>query len=301
MNSIFGNFVSDMTGPQFLQFYILAIGVAAVLTWALRSQWGSSITKVSLKQHWQPYELCFMRRGARETIGLIIYNLLESKYLIKEGNEVKYNPKAPKNKELTAVEQKVYDHFGRTRHRIKDVIKDKDLQKEIKDHYRSLGEDLISKKIFFSEEARWFMRILTYLILFAILGIGLYKFLLAIEKGKTNVGFLIALSVVAFLILPVIGRLPRLTPIGRQFFKDLETAHEPLKNSEGLDQQSLYLAVFGMAMLSDFGALDLVNQELQKYGNSHSASSWIGDSGGGCGGGCSSCGGGCGGCGGCGG
>jgi hypothetical protein len=154
-----------------------------------------------------------------------------------------------------------------------------------------------------------------------LVGLGFYKIGAAAFHGRNNVLFLILSLVVAAAALLLVGRASRLTQRGKQYLKDMQTAHAGVRlavrspdeselATEGAFGSSLPVAamgLFGIAALESAGFEDL----RQHYQKSASASSGCGAASSGCGaasacggssggdGGGSGCGGG--GCGGCGG
>jgi uncharacterized membrane protein YgcG len=145
-----------------------------------------------------------------------------------------------------------------------------------------------------------------------IVGLGLYKLIIALVGGHTNVLFLIVMGVVGTILLFKICKLPRLNTRGSNYLRRVQTAFRQLKLRSHLDDSagvanSVSLLLFGL-----FGASVLAETETEyadyrdwlRSGTLASATSGGGGGwgiGGGYGGGGGGCGGGGGGCGGCGG
>lgn len=152
-------------------------------------------------------------------------------------------------------------------------------------------------------------------------GVGFTKVLIALEAGRTNVGFLIVLMTLATVVAGVLS-FPRLTESGKAMLEDVKSLYSGLRggavslNAGGAAVEPMMLAaVFGVGALS-MGSLDQQFAEYRKKksdggscgsdpgcgsdsssSSSCSSSSSSCSSGSSCGGG-SGCGGGCGGCGG---
>ena len=144
-------------------------------------------------------------------------------------------------------------------------------------------------------------------------GVGLAKVLIALAAGRTNVGFLIILMIVAVIVAAKVS-FPRLTESGKAMLEDVQSLYGGLRNRDVLSkprdagvEPAMFAAVFGVGALSATGYADgLVPHRRKKTEGScatdgdcgsscSSSSSSSCSSGSSCG---SSCGGGCGGCGG---
>jgi hypothetical protein len=153
---------------------------------------------------------------------------------------------------------------------------------------------------------RWFLAGL------ALIGVGFAKVLIAFEAGRTNVGFLIILMILAVVVAAAIS-FPRLTESGKAMLEDVQSLYGGLRNRSTLTkprdsgvEPTMLAAVFGVGALSATGYADQLFSGRRKKsegscatdsdcGSSGSSSSSSCSSGSSCG---SGCGGGCGGCGG---
>jgi hypothetical protein len=151
-------------------------------------------------------------------------------------------------------------------------------------------------------------------------GVGFAKVLIALEAGRTNVGFLVILIILAVVVASAIS-FPRLTESGKAMLEDVKSLYIGLKDRDGLSRQGgaavepmMLAAVFGVGALSTTGSADqlLLGRRKKSEGScasdgdcgSSCSSSSANDSssssgssvsscsgGGGCGGGCGGCGG----------
>ena len=138
-----------------------------------------------------------------------------------------------------------------------------------------------------------------------LIGVGLAKVQIALEAGRTNIGFLIGLMILA-VIVAVAFSFPRLTESGKAMLEDIKSLYSGLRHraplskpGDGGVEPAMLAAVFGVGALSAAGYAD----ELVPHRRKKSKGSCATDCG--CGSSCSSgsscgsgCGGGCGGCGG---
>jgi hypothetical protein len=136
-----------------------------------------------------------------------------------------------------------------------------------------------------------------------VLGLGGYKLLIALAKGKTNVGFLIAMGILGTIAAVAVSKAPRISRRGKAYLGKLQIRYSRLKAgisglTQAVDDSSLIFAValFGIPALEGTPYQTLIPLFRQPTSSS-SGCGGAGCGGGGCGGG--GCGGG--GCGGCGG
>jgi uncharacterized protein (TIGR04222 family) len=153
-------------------------------------------------------------------------------------------------------------------------------------------------------EARTYRATILFFGLTIILGLGGYKFFVALAKGRYNVGYLVAmviLSTVA-LLLTTHSLLPRASKRGREYLKKLRHAFEQFKSRLGAyrapeaNEDLLMLAsIFGIGVLAgtSYGFYPKMFRRAESSGSGGCGSSCGSSCGSGCGGG-----GGCGGCGG---
>src|SRR5207244_38794 len=88
-------------------------------------------------------------------------------------------------------------------------------------------------------------------------GLGVYKFAIAISRGRHNVVFLIIMTIVALIILAKLSAPKRVTHLGRAYLERLQHALDLLKrrihllaSGESSDEFLLAVAVFGIGALA---------------------------------------------------
>lgn len=142
-------------------------------------------------------------------------------------------------------------------------------------------------------------------------GVAFVKIMIALERGRTNVWFLVIVAIVAIVIAVKLS-FPRLTESGKTMIADLQYLYSSLKDralflqSGGATIEPMMLAaVFGVGALagSHFGYTSVLFPRARETatatstcgassgGTSCSSSSCGSSCGGGCGGGCGGCGG----------
>ena len=178
----------------------------------------------------------------------------------------------------------------------------KQLAPKMKELCAPLESRLNSNGLLSTEAVRARARQVLIALMTVIVGLGGYKLVIALSRGRTNVAFLIFLGVVGFVLAGKIARAPRLSIRGKSYLKRLQAQLEGGKTAihgvagAGDDSFALLVALFGFSLLAGTayaGYMDTLTSRVPLSGDSIGGCG----AGGGCGGG--GCGGG--GCGGCGG
>lgn len=293
----------DLPGPEFLLFFIglsaLAI-VALVVTRKIAER--SAAPKLDLSD---PYLIAYLRGAEPETLRVAAVSLIDRGLLVATGTQLK----TAENASLDAVRQPIEKELLRKFKRADEasaIFEDSRLQATCKPYEQTLKSVglLPSETI---AGARW----TRLLIACGVLGgVAIVKILIALERGRTNVWFLIVLTIVAIFVAAKIS-FPRLTESGKTMIADLQNLYSGLKDrtlflrSGGATIEPLMLAaVFGVGALesSDFAFTHTLFPRAKaaaqssstcgsSYGSSCSSSSCGSSCGGGCGGGCGGCGG----------
>jgi uncharacterized protein (TIGR04222 family) len=204
----------------------------------------------------------------------------------------------PDQRHLAPAERAVFSLFSSPQ-TASDIFKSDFPSVAVKSLVSDYEKKLNDEQALCCEEVTEMSRRLIMFGIMVILGLGGYKLLAALIKGRYNIGFLILIAICSVILLILFCRPPRLSRLGRDYLRRLQEVFERLKPSVSNASDTtllLLVSVFGLNVLSDTYYSSL-NQMFSK------SSSGSGGCGGGCGGGSGCGGGGCGGggCGGCGG
>ena len=296
----------DLPGPEFLLFYLgLSALVIIALVLTRRVAESSSAPQLDLSD---PYLIAYLRGGEMETLRVATVSMIDRGLLLATGTQLKTADHASPDSVRKPVERELLIRFKRP-DEAKSIFEDSRLRATTKPYDKALKEaGLLPNESIVG--ARWSRLLIA---LFVISGVGIVKLLVAFSRGRTNVGFLIILIVVAVFFAIKVS-FPRLTDSGKAMLADLQELYSGLKDRAlflqggGATIEPMMLAaVFGIAALesSSFAFTRVLFPRAAVAQQSGYASSSCGSS---CGSSCSSsscgssCGGGCGGgCGGCGG
>jgi uncharacterized protein (TIGR04222 family) len=312
MDWVTDNPIANLRGPAFLLFYALFIAATLFVgRRALRQRDPSAaLPKPPVPAQPDPYEIAYLRGGENEVARTVVFNLLQRGYLqstpgaVHTGKDkspewLERAPKAPDRRHLSPIERCVWDELaipssgeGIFRGGLPARIKSQCAEYE----RRLRDEQLLSSPSLVP--VAWQIGLLGLL---AIAGLGGYKLLVALSRGRENVFFLFVFGIVGIIALALALRVPRLSARGRAYLKELQLAYtatrqriERLGRSGADPLLPLLVGLFGVGVLAGtpFDYYHLMFRKSESSGGS-------------CGGGCGSCGsssdGGGGGCGGCGG
>lgn len=282
----------DLSGPPFLVFYALfAVLTLGVMVLARHLREAGALPDVDLKD---PYLLACLNRGQMEVVRVAVMGLVDRGLLKLSGEDLKAVAERRPEFGQPKIESDVLAYFrtpSRFAPRQRDAGTFSAAPMEYEDRLRRLG-------LLPDASAREFRWACIALALALLLGVGGLKLLLAIERGHSNVAFLIIMMVVATFLAILIGN-PYRTALGdkylasiRTLFSGLRGRRASLQSGTGSTEILWLVALFGAASLpaSQFAFADRI---WPKSSSSDGGSSCGSSSGGGCGGG----GGGCGGCG----
>jgi uncharacterized protein (TIGR04222 family) len=280
----------DLPGPMFLVFYLFCGGLALIgVTMLQNFNEPRENLRVNLSD---PYLIAFLRGGRSEAIRVATVSLIDRAFLKASGSTVvtlnvnaAESVRAPIEGELLLVCKTAQE--ARTLHA--NAI--------FADTFRGYETELVRLGLMPDAPAKT-LRAQVFVLFAAVMwGLGIIKILVALERGRRNIEFLVILMIV-FAYAGYKITHPRQTGRGKALLADLSSLFRSLKDraasflpGSNPSELALLTAVFGIAALP----ADLFPHAKTLYPAPSSSS---GDSGSSCG---SSCGGGCGGgCGGCG-
>jgi uncharacterized protein (TIGR04222 family) len=314
----------NMMGPQFLRFYLL-YGVAVILAGLMFRRFAESLPATASR--WSPgvypregdaYAIALLRGGTREVARTVLARLISLDLITVEDRMVRQSGGQPPPM-LAPVESAALGVLrggmsGDTG--LSAFEAERDVLSAVKPHLKPLESELRLQGLLPDSSFQERFEHLRLLLLFVLPGLGLLKLLMAMLRGRSNVGFLIVMTIIYAAVVFMIFAPPRRTRAGERYLAWLSESHQGLAKllSQGRRERGAELAlvagIYGLQAVPELGPLRKALQPTPpptaltstsgSYGGG--CGGGVGDSGGSCGGG--SCGGGgCGGggCGGCGG
>ena len=296
----------DLTGPQFLVFYLglAALTLIAIVLTRKYSE-SSGAPKLDLSD---PYLIAYLRGSSAETLRVATVSLIDRGLLVATGTQLKTADKASPDAVRRPIEKELLHRFKRA-DEATAIFDDSRLRATCKPY-----EQTLKNAGLLPNEQIQNSRLTRLLIACAIVGgVGVVKLMVALARGRTNVWFLIILMV-ATIVIAVKISFPRLTESGKAMIADLQNLYSGLKDRAlflptggGTIEPMMLAAVFGVGALAgpSFAYTHTIFPRAtttQQAGTSTcgsscgSVSSCSGSScgsscgGGGCGGGCGGCG-----------
>ena len=312
--------VLELTGPEFLRFYI-PYGLCVVALACLVRDLLGRAAGASPSTRWTPgtypregdaYAIAFLRGGSQETVRTVLGRLVSARLVDVEGRQVRAQPVSTQEAaQLQPVEATALSALEREPP-LGAAEAEQRVRQALGSQLQDIEEELAREGLFPDRERKTTFRALAVLAWLAVVGLGLAKLAVAISRGRLNVGFLILLLIGFWILIVRLLRAPRQTRAGTQYLGWLRESHRGLVNMlesgrrDSAGEVALAAGIYGLTAVPGLTALGTAFQpvpvERRKDASSSSGSgcgSGSSDSGGGgssCGGGCG--GGGCGGCGG---
>jgi uncharacterized protein (TIGR04222 family) len=286
----------DLAGPQFLLFYLIA-GIAVLL--ALRgvrlAAEGGPAPRIETSD---PYLIAYLRGGKNEALRVAVVSLIDRGLLETRANDALRARDGAERIPGPPIERMVLRDF-RFERPATQIFTESDAEGAC-DGYR---DQLTRLGLLPDGAARAARRWRMSAAIAVLVGLAGAKIWVALGRGKSNVGFLVILTLI-FVIVAARSAQPVRTARGDALLADLRTLFRRLKDRAGSLRPGgatadavLLAAVFGLGTLPSSGfayAKRLYPRAAGSSGSSCGSSSACGSSCGGGGGG----GGGCGGCGG---
>jgi uncharacterized protein (TIGR04222 family) len=284
----------NLSGPDFLVFYVIFSVVVLGAAWYFRQQAESGPTpKMDLSD---PYLIACLRGGETEALRLAVLALIDRGLLIADNTWIERAAHATQKDTHNAVEAAVLRAVV-TRTPVASILNDVSLKEECRPYI----EKLEAGGLLPDESTKSQRRRTTLLASMALAGVGVIKIAIGLSRDRPIL-FLSILTIAAVTVLALVATsFSRLTTRGRQAIDDIQGIYSGLKDrasdihhGSATAEMLMLVAVFGVTALplTDYAFARTMFPQAASSSGGGGDSSCGGD---GCGGG------GCGGCGGCGG
>jgi len=212
----------DLPGPEFLLFYIiLAVAVITALALLRRAAESDSAPQVDLGD---PYLIAYLRGGENEAPRVALVSLIDRGLLIANGTHIERAKNAGTHSVRRQLEKELMETYGRLSD-VTSILNNQGVKLACQQY-----QETLTKKRLLPDESMAQARLLRFLVGFFILaGIGGIKILVALERGRTNIGFLVVLMVLAIIIAGKVS-FPRLTSSGKALLADVQSLYSDLKD-----------------------------------------------------------------------
>ncbi|MDZ8056535.1 MAG: TIGR04222 domain-containing membrane protein [Aulosira sp. ZfuVER01] len=316
MDALLHNPIADMYGPDFLLLYGSVIILALLVCgWLIQDPTKNQPLPL-IPSEPDPYEIAYLRSGTVEVVKVAILNLIQRGYLQIAEQLISQAPNHDNLSKLQPLEQQVFSSFSSSP-AIKSI---NSIAEKVEPYCQIYGEELDKEQLLYAQ--KWQASNIQVGLIAAtiIFSLGIYKLLIALGKGRHNVGFLIVMGVLSIIaILSFVSKRSRLSLRGEAYLQQLQQTFAEAKTKVKFSipsafEYNLVVALFGVEALAGTSydsyykvffpptySRTSSRQSSSSNGSCSSSSCSSCSSGSSCSGGSSCGGGGCGGCGGCGG
>jgi uncharacterized protein (TIGR04222 family) len=298
----------DLRGPEFLAFYVALTLLTLIVIWWLRRsgemrlQPAGGTAKLDLvlahthpevirSAFADPYLIAYLRGGAAETIRTATVSLVDRGLLTIEAEKIRTSPTGARTEVRKTIERAMLDYCDVSSDP-RRLYKDSRLNAACIEYEQQLvSRNLLPDEAVNSDRKRLFNGAIAVLI-----GVSILKLIVAFTRGRSNVIFLIILTVIAIAAARRVA-FPRQTAMGKMFLGEIRNLFSALKlraaqirPGGATAELVLLVAVFGINALdgADFAWTKLLFPPPETNSSGSSCGSSCG---GGCGGGCGGCGG----------
>ena len=242
----------DLRGPDFLLFYFVLACIVLVALYVARSAGeGGHVPRIDTSD---PYLFAYLRGGKDETLRVAMVALIDRGALQAHAMRMSAVAKPDFNRPLPPLDRAMLRHFS-TERAVKTVLTDPDLARACRDY----EVRLIELGLLPGAECLQRRRMLLGAALAILVGVAAAKILIAFSRGRTNVGLLLLLALLATLAAWKIAS-PRLTERGRTLLADVRRLFRRLRQRAfrvrpgGATGEAILLAaVFGLGTLPTAG------------------------------------------------
>jgi uncharacterized protein (TIGR04222 family) len=294
----------DLRGPEFLVVYsVFAIFLLFSLSRLRRIREGTAPS--ALPPISDPYAIAYLRGGQKAMLEVAAFSLVDRGLLDVEDGTLRTTGRSSHDARLATdpLDREVLLFF---QSKAKAVSMYRDAK--FKNVSTAIEERLLRDGLLPNMDTMEARSMDFGIAVLLLVGVAAIKVIIALERGRSNIGLLIILAVIACVFTYKVS-CPRITLRGKQWLQDLRTLMVPLKSRLGSVSQQLawketamVAAVYGLGALPA-NAYPFVGKMFPAADNSSSTSSSCGSSsssdgsssggsscGGGCGGGCGGCG-----------
>jgi uncharacterized protein (TIGR04222 family) len=237
------NFIADMPGPQFLLLYAgVILSVLVLCRVRLRlSDPSAALPALTIPAQPDPYTIAYLRGGTSEVVRLVTFALLERGFLqVVDEPKKKWQNQQPQRfqrvthsqdlSQLSRMEHCALDWFDQSR-TAADIFKESGgLISYVEGYCTEYERHLRKEQLLTSDTMKTLAAQTEWYGAAIILSVGGYKLLDAWLEGRSNVSFLIIMSIVSLVAVVLVCGQPRLSQRGRIYLRQLQLAFNGLKS-----------------------------------------------------------------------
>jgi uncharacterized protein (TIGR04222 family) len=256
--TLINNPIANMYGPYFLLFYAVVI----IITLIICKRSVRKINPVDLPRSFKipdkpdPYEITYLRGGKIELVRLIIYELIQEKFLeVKDKKMMEQKPGHPDISKLPKIKQMVFNWFSKPAS-ANEILLSKDKFFSIGAYTDIYERTLKHNKFITTTQDRIDARRIGFNAAIFLFAVAFYKISVALLTGHSNIWFLVFMYIAACILIYRTCKLSYLSSQGETYLEKLRTAFSDLKSDSMIDdagdlipEAALAMGIYGFNVL----------------------------------------------------
>ena len=198
MDTLLHNPIADMYGPDFLLFYGFVITITVGTCWWLMQDPTKKQPLPLISDELDPYKIAYLRSQETGVAHVALFDLIVQNYLQVSDQSISQAPEHPDTSHLQPLERQVFNKFSDATTAGTSIWL---ATQSVQPYSNIYQEQLQNEKLFHNPKwHEWNIKVglIGATIIFSL---GGYKLLIALGKGRYNVGFLIAMGVLSIIWL----------------------------------------------------------------------------------------------------
>ncbi|MCW5313506.1 TIGR04222 domain-containing membrane protein [Nostoc sp. KVJ3] len=253
MNALLHNPIADMYGPDFLLFYCSVIAIAFVVCWQLIQDPTKNQPLPLIPAEPDPHEIAYLRSQETGIADVALFDLIVRGYLQVNEQSISQVPNHPDVSQLEPIEREVFDRLSSSSTAKTSLWL---ATQSIQSYSNAYEEKLQNEQLLYAsqwQERNIKVGLIAAMIIFSL---GGYKLLIALGKGRYNVGFLIAIGGLSIIfLLWFVSRHTHLSYRGKVYLQQLQATFSRLQQKVKYDIPSVFdynllVALFGVEALA---------------------------------------------------
>jgi uncharacterized protein (TIGR04222 family) len=226
------NTIADMPGPTYLPVYgiIVLFTIMIVRVRARRLDPSLGLDPPTVPGKLNAHQIAFLRGGPARVLAVVLYDLCRRGYLqiLQAGVSGPSIGRSEGTGELGLLSNFERAVFGEIKgpRPVEELRTDRRLAVLSEQYCTKLEKPLENDLLLMPEDCKSKALRLGWHAALCLLVLALYKVLVALAKGRQNVGFLIILGIVGVMVVVSVARLPRITRHGKAYLDRLSLAFE---------------------------------------------------------------------------
>lgn len=256
---VLDNPVADLSSFEFLAFYAaLCIGtIVLARRYVAKSDASAALGREPLPAVFDPFEIAYLRGGANELVRYAVFDLTRNGLLElipgerKRKSHIRRTAEAPKPAAMHPVCSIVYAFFDEPK--TAEELFASNVPAAVETAFAPERARLEQRQLLATQEARAAARTARWAAFAVIVLVGGYRIAYALAMHHRNIGFTIAIMLIAAVVLFPLTRVQRLSQRGRQYVTTLRaslTGGGSAAPSPASEAFPIMVAAGGLALLA---------------------------------------------------